>query len=211
MANETAPAADAISPVFDGAAKLVTFGPIGLAALMLVLVVLTLLLRNISSAQERILKLCLLAGFASLALLVGNQYINSSHIMYFRVEPHESDAYKDLPRPKVTVNSKDLSPPFSYRIGMDTTAIVDVSAAVSVAERITKQNEQQATAIGSLTSHIDASIDMLRQSSQFASNIRCPGGASGVVPGGVQQAVNLTNEVVTNLARARGDVNLLPK
>jgi hypothetical protein len=59
------------SSFFTGAEGLVRNGPVGLAALMLVLVIIVLLLRRPHPSQERVLKVCLFVGaFCFVAALI---------------------------------------------------------------------------------------------------------------------------------------------
>jgi hypothetical protein len=63
------------SSFFTGAEGLLRYGPLGLAGLLLVLVVIVLLLRAVQPSQERVLKLCLYVGaFCFVAALVA-QYL----------------------------------------------------------------------------------------------------------------------------------------
>jgi hypothetical protein len=68
--------ADIFKGIFAGAEGLLGFGPLGLAGLLLVLVVIVLLLRKVEPSQERLSKLCLYVGaFCFIAALVA-QYFN---------------------------------------------------------------------------------------------------------------------------------------
>lgn len=61
--------------IFTGAEGLLRIGPIGLAGLLLVLVVIVLLLRRVEPSQERILKLCLYVGaFCFIAALIAQYF-----------------------------------------------------------------------------------------------------------------------------------------
>jgi hypothetical protein len=61
--------------LFSGAEGLLRYGPLGLAALLLVLVVIVLLIRKPDPAQERVLKLCLYVGaFCLVATLLGQHF-----------------------------------------------------------------------------------------------------------------------------------------
>jgi hypothetical protein len=63
------------SSLFTGAEGLLRYGPLGLAALLLVLVVLVLLLRKLDPSQESILKIFLYVGaFCFVAALVAQSF-----------------------------------------------------------------------------------------------------------------------------------------
>ena len=71
----TAVASDLPSSILSGSAGFLNYGPLGLAALMLVLVIITLLLRKVDQSQERLLKLCLYIGaFCFVAALLAQHF-----------------------------------------------------------------------------------------------------------------------------------------
>lgn len=209
---------------WEGAAKLLSAGPLGLGAII-VLVTGTILLTGNAVEQGR-LKLSLsllLAGcvlvLAGLGVLVlqtnaanaqaaaelAKVQASVQHQLYFYVEPMASEA--TLPAPEISINNVKLKTP-SYNVQTDVTVIVDVTKAfhainakaqpASPPDKVDfdKKNREQ------LSAELDTSIVQIQRIVQLI-NQSCPGGPHGVNPFHFNDVVNLSNSVVSSLNSAK--------
>lgn len=205
MANNAISAGDS-GTFLESAASFLKFGPLGLAGLMLALVVVALSIGHLDTAKERLLRQFLYIGAfcfvvaSVMAFLPG--FIASSHMLYFRILPHNMGAESRLPPPVITINNERLEP-LRYKISDDVTAIVDVSDAIDVAELYRNQNTRQSQALSEIVTTTDAAIADLRRATSFALDNGCPGGSSGrPIPHGPDIAA-LNNAASSVLARAK--------
>src|SRR5215470_2293518 len=116
----------------EGLAKFLIYGPIGLAGLMLVLVILALTARNIDPARERLLRQMMYVGAGCFAIAtVANFFaVSGSYTLFLRVFPLDVGEKKKLPKPIVKANGKLLDENMTYLVKQDVTTIVDVSDAI---------------------------------------------------------------------------------
>jgi vacuolar-type H+-ATPase subunit I/STV1 len=128
--------------LFKGAEGLLQFGPIGLAALMLVLTIMAILFRDIKENHERLLTQFMYVGAVCFAMSIVTAFWSSSHVVHFRVFPNESAAFKNMPRPDISVDADHLTSPFSYRFWSDKTAIIDMSESINTAQMLRQRLEQ---------------------------------------------------------------------
>ena len=212
----------------EGAAKLLSAGPLGLGAII-VLVTGTILLSGKEIEQGR-LKLSLslllagcvlvLAGFGVLVLQTNaanaeaaarikqNQAL-TRHQLYFYVEPLDLD--QTLPPPEISINKQPLKEP-SYTVEADTTVVISVAKALQqvAGTRINSSSSSDQVKLadglrGQLSSDVDTSIAQLQRIVLLMSQ-SCPGGAHGENPAHFGDVVNLTNSIISSLQNTKGAV-----
>lgn len=120
--------------LFTGAEALLKFGPLGLSALLLVLGAIVFLSRNVSEMQAVLMRQFMwvggfLAVFFGVIAFLPTTMAKSVHDVHLSVQPIDLAAYRDIPRPVLTVNSKQYAPPLDIKVGQEVTAILDVSEA----------------------------------------------------------------------------------
>lgn len=206
---------------WEGAAKLLSAGPLGLGAII-VLVTGTILLTGKAVEQGR-LKLSLslliagcalvLAGLGVLVLQTNAATADANarlaatqHQLYFRIEPLDSE--KTLPAPDIIINNDKLAKP-SYAVKSDITVIIDVSKALRQSAQATAQSTSPNDKTTSdkkvreqLSADIDTSIAQIQRIVQLMSQ-SCPGGAHGVNPLNYENMVSLTNSIVGSLQKSK--------
>jgi hypothetical protein len=217
-----------MDPWWEGAAKLLSAGPLGLGAIM-VLVTGTILLSGKAVEQGR-LKLSLslllagcilvLAGFgvlilqtnaanADAAAKLAQAQAATQHQLYFRIEPLDSE--ETLPAPDIIINQDKLKSA-SYKVQSDITVIIDVTKALRAAANAKTSSDSGNDKIASgkkireqLSSDIDTSIAQLQRIVQLMSQ-SCPGGAHGENPFHFGDLVNLTNSIAGSLQNTKSVV-----
>jgi hypothetical protein len=208
---------------WDGAAKLLSAGPLGLGAII-VLVTGTVLVTGRAIEEGRLkLSLSLLGAgsilvIAGLLVLVLQSYsakseaearvASTQHRLWFRIDPLASE--KHLPAPEITINGTKLDN-MSYIVRSDTTVIIDVTEALrgasqqgaqtganskEVADVAGKRNRSQ------LSSDIDTSIAQTQRIVQLMTQ-SCTGGKSGVNPWHYEDLVALTNSITNSLQKTK--------
>jgi hypothetical protein len=210
---------------WEGAAKLLSAGPLGLGAII-VLVTGTILLTGKAVEQGR-LKLSLsllsagcvlvLAGLGVLVLQTNAASADAAarlaqvqaatqHQLYFRIEPLASQ--NTLPAPDIIVNGEKLEKP-TYKVQSDITVIIDVTKALrgAVDGKAHSDSLDDKTASGKrireqLSSDIDTSIAQTQRIVQLMSQ-SCPGGAHGENPFHFNDVVNLTTSIAGSLQNAK--------
>lgn len=211
---------------WEGAAKLLSAGPLGLGAIV-VMVTGTILMSGSAVEQGR-LKLALsmllagvvlvLAGFGVLVLQTtaaqadaaakfAAAQASTKHQVFFRVDPVNSNG--KLPKPEISVNNVKLDKP-EYTVQSDITVIVDVTQAflqladsqtnLAVANDRTGSSKRVRE---QLSADIDTSIAQLQRIVQLMSQ-SCPGGSSGVNPFHYADIVNLSNSISGSLQKTKG-------
>jgi len=205
---------------WEGAAKLLSAGPLGLGAII-VLVTGTILLTGKPVEQGR-LKLSLgmllagcvlvLAGFGVLVLqtIAANadaraKVAATQHQLYFRIDPLASSA--TLPAPDIIINGEKLDT-LSYKVQSDITVIIDVTKALESVDAKARSNSPiDRSASGKriraqLSTDIDTSITQIQRIVQLMTD-SCPGGAHGMSPFHFGDVVNLTNSVTDSLQKTK--------
>jgi hypothetical protein len=182
-------AASDYTGIFNGAWQLLQYGPIGFAALMLVLVVIALMIPGADAARLALMKFLLKIGtfcfvvaciFAFLPT-----YIQAGHLVHFRIEPLDSGQTQALPRPIVTINGEVLNPPPHYLVASEVTAIIDVSDAISFVNQYKERDAKQASLLNGVSAQITSSVPKLQEIAKIATSDACPGGAHGIpIPNG---------------------------
>lgn len=170
--------------LFKGAEGLLQFGPIGLAALMLVLTIIAILFREVTQSHERLLKQFMYVGAVCFAISIVAAFWSSSHVVHFRVFPNETAAFKNMPRPDISVDADHLTSPFSYRFWSDKTAIIDMSESINTAqmleqrvEQAVRQTDVQRSALAQIASNIESIQILTRQPVQVVT--KCQPSAFG--------------------------------
>jgi hypothetical protein len=198
--------------LFQGAEGLLKYGPLGLAALLLVLVVFTLVMSNIDPVRERLLRLFLYVGAfcfvvaAILAFLPG--YVGAGHMLYLRIEPIEM-AKNKLPPPTVIINGKKLDQPFSYLISSTVTAIIDVGDSIDMVDAFRARDDSQKQKLNQLAAQTKQSIDQLVQLNNIQTGNICYGGAHGVPSPDAGAMVHITSAVSNSLGGAMATLQSL--
>jgi hypothetical protein len=209
---------------WEGAAKLLSAGPLGLGAII-VLVTGTILLFGKEIEQGR-LKLSLSLLIAGCALVVAGlgvlvlqtnaakaeadaklaqAHAATQHQLYFRIEPLNSDA--TLPSPDIIINTKKLEN-LMYTVESDITAIIDVTKALHAVDGKAQSNSSKNKAVSGrkireqISTDIDTSIAQLQRIVQLLSQ-SCPGGGRGENPFHYNDVVNLTNSITGSLQNSK--------
>jgi hypothetical protein len=203
----------AIDPsVFQG---FLTYGPIGLAGLMLVLVVTALSLRwNLTAPAAKLLERVLYVGaFCFVAALIA-QYLTSTapmpdpphHTLGLSVYPNGLDG-SGLPPAKITINSNPIAQPVAnYKIESDVNAVVDVNQAVEYAKSLGRAYIEQQRVTASSVNNVNDLVKELNSlnaqvqdvAARVAGNV-CPGGAHGVPIPGADRLVEQTTQISNRL------------
>ncbi|MER8394905.1 hypothetical protein NKH10_23780 [Mesorhizobium sp. M1340] len=197
--------------LFTGASTLIKYGPIGLAALMLVLVVIGLTIRTPDQRQESLLRQLLYVGLACFIIASAAPFIPTpnptvSHVLHMRVEPQALGKTRTLPEPIITINGKRLEEPLDFSIKSEVTVIVDVSDAVSFTQEFRSQNARQATALSSIASQVDGLVSQLQRASRLIDN-SCSGGAHGVQPLHAAEVIAINSSVANVLSSTKAAVD----
>jgi len=118
--------------VIDSLTKFLMYGPIGLAGLMLVLVILALTVRTMDPARERLLRQMMYIGAGCFVIAAAANFfaVSGSYTLLLRVIPLDEGSEQTLPKPIVEANGKRLGDNKSYLVKQDVTTIVDVSDAI---------------------------------------------------------------------------------
>lgn len=154
-----------------GWTKFLEYGPIGLAALMLVLVIVALSIGDFTAARERIMKLFLYVGAAcfAVAVLAGIIQRPQQFQVFFRVIPLESED-NSLPKPLITVNNKQITDG-QASIDRELTIIIDVSKAISVAKTIRETLVEQEKVLRDTNGNIDLALNSINRLGSYDSPI----------------------------------------
>jgi hypothetical protein len=145
----------------EGWTRFLEYGPIGLAALMLVLVIVALLIGNFSAGRERTIRLFMYIGAGCFAIAVVAAFVQSPQQfqVFFRVLPIETEE-SSLPRPLITVNNKPLEEEGTAIVDREMTVIIDVSRAMAVARAIQDVADQQKNALVIANTGLDQAMQV---------------------------------------------------
>jgi len=118
--------------LIDSFTKFLMYGPIGLAALMLVLVILVLTTRTMDPARERLLRQMMYIGAGCFAIAAAANFfaVSGAYTLWLHVTPLNDGSQQTLPKPIITANGKVLDEKLSYLVKQDVMTIVDVSDAI---------------------------------------------------------------------------------
>ena len=190
------------SGFMDGAAKLIEYGPIGLAALILIVVLITLVSGQISESKERVLKQAMWVGVGCLAMLLVADYTRLNPTVRFVVNPYALEQFRMLPKPIITVNNEELKAPYIYTFSREATATIDVSNTIDVLTLLQKSNNISNFAISSLSSSLRLTQNKLNQASSALLNVACTPGATTSRPSGLDpiETIVLEAQSITRTA-----------
>jgi hypothetical protein len=179
------------------------YGPIGLAGLMLVLVIIALGIGRLDVRKEQLLRLFMYIGafcfvVASIMAFLP-EYITGSHRLFLRIEPLDMDTAHKFPPPTVTINQEVQKNPLQYSIHADVTAIVDVGRAITFVEEYAAANGQQQNYIINVASILTQMQDQLAKQNVFAINDSCSGGPHGI-PSNHAGEITALNTSLSSLA-----------
>lgn len=203
-------------PLFTGAANLLKFGPLGLAGLMLVLVIIALAIREMSPSRERLLRQFMYIGAFCFALAGALSFFapTSVHMVHFHVEPLDEVASGALPPPKITINSEPVKAPFKYPVKSEVTAIINVSDAIqAIANYRNKIGEQagRLKQIGARTEQarvqLGEALQAFEASSELAVGPNCSGGASGIQSTKAAEIAALNSVVASKLGAIEANMS----
>ncbi len=169
----------------DAFSRFLNYGPIGLAGLMLVLVIVGLSIRNLTAGRERLLRQFMYVGAICFLAALSFQAIRGRYGMSVMVYPNDLDG-SVLPPPVTYINGKKIDKGIAYSISSDVNEIVDVTRAFDMAKSATIELQQksdflaiQAAALGKVfqaADRLNAQIGTIP--SVIAQN--CSGGGHGV-------------------------------
>lgn len=201
--------------LFKGAEGLLQFGPIGLAALMLVLTIIAILFRDVTERHERLLRQFMYVGAVCFAISIVAAFWSSSHVVHFRVFPNETAAFKNMPRPDISVDADHLTSPFSYRFWSDKTAIIDMSESINTAqmlqeraEKAVQQSDAQRSAFAQLANNLERLQSLTQQPVQAVTRCQQVGFGQQVCINAVEASAVQARlaEIDTSLSAAKATV-----
>lgn len=208
---------------WDGAAKLLSAGPLGLGAIIVLVTGFILITGN--AVEQGRLKLslsmlgsgCLLviaglgvlvlqSSFAQASLEKQVELAKSSvnHKIFFRIIPITIGSKPTLPPPIIMINDKTLDTN-TFEITADTTAVIDVSDALQYAKDGEPKTETPADILEQVKKNkqqfaadIDTTASQIQRIAEIV-NGSCPGGAHGVSPANYGSVLSLTKSVQESL------------
>ncbi|WP_029874725.1 hypothetical protein [Rhizobium leguminosarum] len=206
------------TPYFGGASDLLKYGPIGLAALMLLLAIFALLARELTPPRERTMRLFMYIGAACFALAAALNFfsIDSVHTVHFRIDPLDQASTSGFPPPKITINSASLTPPMKYDVKSEVTAIVDVSDAIdsvrSIKGTLFEQNgrmHQIDRRVEDALGQLAAALTSFEESSRLAVANGCSGGTRGVPSQYAGQISQLNSTISARLSGVQTNLSTI--
>jgi hypothetical protein len=187
----------------DSLSTFLKYGPAGLAALMLVLVVISLSL-EINPQRERLLRQFMYVGaFCFVLTLIANYFsVAGAYQLYFRVIPLDAGANHILPPPIIRINSSMIDEQKAYLVKSDVTAVVDVTDAIEQAQQIRTENERQREALKGIATGSNSIIADLQKIPQIIDK-NCNGGNSGVPAASNPAVLAVTSNAASTIAGFR--------
>lgn len=185
----------------DSFAGFLKYGPIGLAGLMLVLVIVALTVRTMDPARERILRQMMYVGAGCFAIAAAANFfaVSGAYTLYLRVFPLDVGSKQTLPKPIVKANGKLLDENMTYLVKQDVTTIVDVSDALDFVRDIRAQYGQQKQLLSSIATASDAIVTELQRVPTILDK-NCPGGDSGKAANSNPAVIAITNQALATIA-----------
>lgn len=191
------------------------YGPIGLAALMLVLVVIALWMKDLDERKSHILERFMYVGLACFTLSIAANFFarGGEYPIHFSVIPHDAGSSSTLPRPIIKINNTKLNDP-TYVVSSEITAVVDVTDSVAIAAKIETENRKQAAALSKqaaalnkISKESEAHITKLQSIPNIIAR-NCSGGPHGIPASNNPQVLAITTSAATALAKIRADAEL---
>ena len=148
--------------------KFLSYGPIGLAGLMLVLVVIALSFRELTPAKAGLLKFFMVVGAVCFlaALIVPSLTSESEHRVTVVVAPNDLGERRNFPPPIVRLNGERIDRSEPMLVASRSTIIIDVTDALGVYEKVEKDVQTKAQELASVESEkdaLEADVGLLRE------------------------------------------------
>ena len=187
--------------VIDSFAGYLKYGPIGLAGMMLVLVIIALTVRTMDPARERLLRQMMYVGAGCFAIAMAASVfsLNGAYTLYLRVFPLDVGSKQTLPKPIVKANGKLLDENMTYLVKQDVTTIVDVSDAIDFLREVRAQNDAQKQLLSSIAKASDTMVSELQKVPVILDK-NCPGGAHGEPAASNPAVMAITNKTLATIA-----------
>lgn len=204
---------DVGSQAFDPVpySQFLKYGPIGLAGLMLVLVIVALQIRVLDIGTERLMtRFLYIGGFCftvASIILIFLQFFGAPHTVYFRVEPNDAMSGQTLPPPHITINSNILKRPPIYAVTSDIKAIVDVTDSIVFAQQAQARNNSQTPALRSLSGFSETVLARLNQMKSLAIEDSCSGGPHGIPTNHSAELTSLSTSALTEFSQAKATLD----
>ncbi len=149
--------------------KFLQYGPIGIAGLMLLLVIVSISIGSISAGKERILKTFMYVGaFCFVAALVAQAFVKTGEYpVDFVVAPNDFGEARVLPAPIIKVNGKVLDRDEVFLVKSRATAIVDVTDAIDFVRNAQREFQEQTAAFNDViqqTEQLETAVAELQSS-----------------------------------------------
>lgn len=149
--------------------KFLQYGPIGIAGLMLLLVIVSISIGSISAGKERILKTFMYVGaFCFVAALVAQAFVKTGEYpVDFVVAPNDFGTARVLPPPIIKVNGEIVKKNETFMVRSRATAIVDVTDAIDFVRTAQEEFRQQTAAFEDVlqqTEQLQTAVTALRTS-----------------------------------------------
>ncbi len=177
------------------------YGPTGLAALMLFLVIVALSIGSLTEARERLLKQFMYIGAFCFTLALAANFFSvaGAYPLHFYVFPLDLGKTRTLPPPIVKANNTTLDDNNTYLVKSEVTAMVDVTDAINFVQNIRSQNISQRQALQGIATGADALVSELQKIPQVIDN-NCPGGSNGRPASSNKTVLEITNRAAAGIA-----------
>lgn len=177
------------------------YGPIGLAALMLVLVIIALGQPDLGSVRERLLKHFMYIGTFCFAIALAATFFArpGSYALHFRVIPLDAGSKRIFPLPIITVNNNTISATKPFMVNSEVTAIVDVTDALSYVQQVRSQNTEQRQVLNAIVGNSDSLLADLQRVPQMIDK-NCPGGVNHYSTASNRAVLAITSRVAAAIS-----------
>ena len=215
MAQDLSVAPEIFNPSnINALSDFLKWGPIGLAGLLLLLVIMVLLLKDVSPSRERILRSALYVGAVCFVIASISQYLINrdnktdfprEYYVDMRVLPLDQGVKSPFPLPIIDVNGTRLDPtaPRKAIISSNSTAIVDVTDAFGFVRDISSKANTQRQTIIDIMNYTESLLGQLSDSSNMIAHA-CSGGPSGQPPQAAPQLFGINSNLTNAISKIRG-------
>jgi hypothetical protein len=167
---------------------------------MLVLVIVALTMGELTREKANLLRQFMyIGGSCFFVAVVASLFSNGgAHILHFRVIPVDQWAQSKLPPPDIRVNNMPLDEKMNWLVRGESTAIVNVTDALSAVAQLRNQSEMQTRAINAFVFDTVQLANDLNRIPQILDK-NCPGGQSGVSAQRNSQVIAITSRVASKI------------
>jgi hypothetical protein len=187
----------------DSFSTFLKYGPTGLAALMLVLVAISLSLQ-ITPQRERLLKQFMYIGAFCFVLALGASFFSvaGAYQLYFRVIPLDAGSRRVLPLPIIKINSTTVDEQKGYLVKSEATAVIDVTDAIEFVQQVRSQADDQRKALDLFVENSSSLVTDLQKVPQIIDK-NCSGGPSGTPAASNPAVIAIASNTAAKIADFR--------